>query len=107
MAEYLFGIRRKYGKLPRQVALYVGEAPLLMEDLVEAPTSPFVFIWWTSANWMASNCWRAPTSAIMLTVGDGSRADLSADKMTGAAAPVVRSLPGWVSSRERYAGFWS
>jgi predicted transposase YdaD len=37
MAEYLFGIRRKYGKLPRQVALYVGEAPLLMGDRFEGP----------------------------------------------------------------------
>ena len=37
MAEYLFGIRRKYGKLPRQVALYVGEAPLLMDDRIEGP----------------------------------------------------------------------
>ncbi len=37
MAEYLFGIRRKYGKLPRQVALYVGEAPLRMKDRVEGP----------------------------------------------------------------------
>src|ERR1039458_52327 len=27
MAEYLFGIGRQYGRLPRQVALYVGEAP--------------------------------------------------------------------------------
>jgi predicted transposase YdaD len=37
MAEYLFGIRRKYGKLPRQVALYVGEAPMLMDDRIEGP----------------------------------------------------------------------
>lgn len=37
MAEYLFGIRRKYGKLPRQVALYVGEAPMLMDDGMEGP----------------------------------------------------------------------
>ena len=37
MAEYLFGIQRKYGKLPRQVALYVGEAPLLMNDRIEGP----------------------------------------------------------------------
>jgi hypothetical protein len=35
MAEYLFGIGRQYGKLPRQVALYVGEAPLRMKDRVE------------------------------------------------------------------------
>ena len=37
MAEYLFGIRRRYGRLPRQVALYVGEAPLRMKDRVEGP----------------------------------------------------------------------
>jgi hypothetical protein len=37
MAEYLFGIRRKYGKLPRQVALYVGGAPLRMRDRFEGP----------------------------------------------------------------------
>jgi predicted transposase YdaD len=37
MAEYLFAIGRQYGKLPRQVALYVGEAPLRMKDRVESP----------------------------------------------------------------------
>jgi predicted transposase YdaD len=37
MAEYVFGIRRKYGRLPRQVALYVGEAPLRMKDRIERP----------------------------------------------------------------------
>src|SRR5580692_5918083 len=37
MAEYLFGIRRRYGRLPRQVALYVGEAPMLMDDRMEGP----------------------------------------------------------------------
>jgi hypothetical protein len=37
MAEYLFGIGRRYGKLPRQVALYVGEAPLRMSDRIEGP----------------------------------------------------------------------
>jgi len=37
MAEYLFGIRRKYGKLPRQVALNVGEAPMLQDDRIEGP----------------------------------------------------------------------
>jgi hypothetical protein len=37
MAEYLFGIGRKYGRLPRQVALYVGEAPLRMKECVEGP----------------------------------------------------------------------
>ena len=37
MAEYLFGIGRQYGRLPRQVALYVGEEPLRMKDRVESP----------------------------------------------------------------------
>jgi predicted transposase YdaD len=37
MAEYLFGIGLKYGRLPRQVVLYVGEAPLGMKDRVEGP----------------------------------------------------------------------
>jgi hypothetical protein len=37
MAEYLFGIGLRYGRLPRQVVLYVGEAPLRMKDCVEAP----------------------------------------------------------------------
>jgi hypothetical protein len=37
MAEYLFGIGLRYGRLPRQVALYVGEARLRMKDRVEGP----------------------------------------------------------------------
>jgi predicted transposase YdaD len=37
MAEYLCGIGLRYGRLPRQVALYVGAAPLRMKDRVEAP----------------------------------------------------------------------
>jgi hypothetical protein len=37
MAEYLFGIGRQYGRLPRQIVLYVGEAPLRMKDRVEGP----------------------------------------------------------------------
>jgi DNA-binding FrmR family transcriptional regulator len=35
MAEYLFAIGLRYGRLPRQVALYVGEARLRMKDRVE------------------------------------------------------------------------
>jgi hypothetical protein len=34
MAEYLFGIGLRYGRLPRQAVLYVGEAPLRMKDRV-------------------------------------------------------------------------
>jgi hypothetical protein len=37
MAEYLFGIGRQYGRLPRQVVLYVGEAPLRMKNRIESP----------------------------------------------------------------------
>ena len=37
MGEYLFGIGRQYGRLPRQIVLYVGEAPLRMKDRVEGP----------------------------------------------------------------------
>src|ERR1035438_3083854 len=37
MAEYLFGIGLRYGRLPRQVVLYVGEAPMRMKDLVAGP----------------------------------------------------------------------
>jgi hypothetical protein len=36
-AEYLFEIGLRYGRLPRQVALYIGEAPLRMKDRVEGP----------------------------------------------------------------------
>ncbi len=39
MGEYLFGIGRKYRRLPRQVALYVGEARLRMKDHVEGPAA--------------------------------------------------------------------
>jgi hypothetical protein len=35
MAEYLFGIGRQYGRLPQQVVLYLGEAPLRMKARVE------------------------------------------------------------------------
>jgi predicted transposase YdaD len=37
MADYLFGIGLRYGRLPRQVVLYVGEALLRMKDRVEGP----------------------------------------------------------------------
>jgi len=30
MAEYCFGVFRQFGRFPRQVLLYVGEAPLRM-----------------------------------------------------------------------------
>ena len=37
MAEYLFGIGRRYGRMPRQVVLYVGDARLRMRDRIEGP----------------------------------------------------------------------
>jgi predicted transposase YdaD len=43
MAEYLFGIGLRYGRLPRQVVLYVGEAPLRMKGRVESPDSSVRF----------------------------------------------------------------
>src|ERR1035438_4794775 len=43
MAEYLFGIGLRYGRLPRQVALYVGEAPLRVKDRVEGPDASVRF----------------------------------------------------------------
>jgi hypothetical protein len=43
MAEYLFGIGLRYGRLPRQVVLYVGEAPLRMRDRVESPDASVRF----------------------------------------------------------------
>jgi hypothetical protein len=52
MAEYLFGIGLRYGRLPRQVALYVGEAPLRMKDRI-------------FAIWTVRNCWPALIWAIM------------------------------------------
>jgi len=36
MAEYLFGIGRQYERFPRQIVLYVGEAPMRMKDRTEA-----------------------------------------------------------------------
>lgn len=41
MAEYLLGIRRRYGRFPRQVALYVGEARMRMRNHIEGPGCTF------------------------------------------------------------------
>jgi len=43
MGEYLFGAGRKYGRLPRQIVLYVGEAPLRMKSSVEGPDLSYRF----------------------------------------------------------------
>jgi hypothetical protein len=37
MAEYCLGVFRLFGKFPRQVLLYVGEAPLRMESELRGP----------------------------------------------------------------------
>lgn len=43
MAEYRLGIAQRYGRLPRQIALYVGEAPLRMRNFIEALDLSFRF----------------------------------------------------------------
>jgi predicted transposase YdaD len=37
MLEYALAIRRKYGRFPVQIVLYVGEAPLTMPSRIEGP----------------------------------------------------------------------
>src|SRR5213593_749567 len=37
MAEYCLGVFRLFGKFPRQVLLYVGEAPLRMDSELRGP----------------------------------------------------------------------
>jgi len=37
MGEYLFGSGRRDGRLPRQIVLYVGEAPLRMKSAIKGP----------------------------------------------------------------------
>src|SRR5260370_30333568 len=37
MAEYCLGVVRLFGKFPRQVLLYVGEAPLRMDNELRGP----------------------------------------------------------------------
>jgi hypothetical protein len=41
MAEYSLGVLRLFGKFPRQVLLYVGEAPLAMESELRDPDVSF------------------------------------------------------------------
>jgi hypothetical protein len=43
MAEYLFSIGHGYGRLPRQVVLYVGEPRLRMKSAIEGPDLSFRF----------------------------------------------------------------
>ena len=44
MAEYCLSIFRLYGRFPRQVLLYVGEAPLGMESELRGPNVSFRYI---------------------------------------------------------------
>nr|MDQ2901396.1 DUF4351 domain-containing protein [Acidobacteriota bacterium] len=41
MAEYALGVYRQFGKFPRQIVLYVGEAPLRMAPQLEGPDVSF------------------------------------------------------------------
>lgn len=41
MAEYALGVYRLFGKFPRQIVLYVGEAPLRMAPRLEGPDVSF------------------------------------------------------------------
>ena len=43
MGEYLFAIGRTHGRLPRQIALYVGDAKLRMKDWIETPDVSYRF----------------------------------------------------------------
>lgn len=43
MGEYSFGVGLRYGRLPRQVALYVGAEPLRMKDEIAGPGGAFRF----------------------------------------------------------------
>ncbi len=43
MGEYLFAIWRKYGRIPAQIVLYVGEEPIRMESAVRVEGLDFRF----------------------------------------------------------------
>ena len=43
MGEYLFATGRTYGRLPRQIVLYVGEPRLRMKDRIETPDLSYRF----------------------------------------------------------------
>jgi Domain of unknown function (DUF4351) len=43
MAEYLLGIRRRYGRFPRQVVLFVGDTRLRRASSIEVPNLSFHF----------------------------------------------------------------
>jgi hypothetical protein len=43
MIEYCLGVRRVFGRFPRQILLYVGEAPLHMEAELHGPDLSFAY----------------------------------------------------------------
>jgi hypothetical protein len=43
MAEYLFHIGRRFGRLPRQVVLYVGEPRVTMKHAIQTPDLSYRF----------------------------------------------------------------
>src|ERR1035441_7137770 len=43
MIEYCLGVRRLFGQFPRQVLLYVGEAPMHMESKLRGPDLSFEY----------------------------------------------------------------
>ncbi len=43
MIEYCLGVRRLFGQFPRQILLYVGEAPMRMEGKLHGPDLSFEY----------------------------------------------------------------
>jgi hypothetical protein len=43
MIEYCLGVQRLFGQFPRQILLYVGEAPMRMEDKLRGPDLSFSY----------------------------------------------------------------
>jgi hypothetical protein len=43
MIEYSLGVRRLLGQFPRQILLYVGEAPMRMENQLHGPGLAFEY----------------------------------------------------------------
>jgi hypothetical protein len=83
MSEYSFGVALRYGRLPRQVALYVGAEPLRMKSEV------------------AGQGWAYRFHLVDIR-------DLDGEVLLASANPgdnVIDFLRGWVTSRMRCAGY--
>jgi hypothetical protein len=65
LAEYSLGAYRLFGKFPRQIVLYVGEAPMRMATELHGPMCGSSSALLTFAIWMGSDCSRAMKSEIM------------------------------------------